>query len=180
MNAKNGNEDIDFATLTARAFHPSPAAWEDEVFYFFLVDRFSDGQERDFIDNSGAPATSGATPRLRAEDRGNAVQNEADAAAWREAGARFVGGTLKGATSKIGYLKRLGVTAVWVSPVFKQPPWAESYHGYGVQDFLDVDPRFGTPSVAFGPCGARDASKPDFEILAGCWPRIRTRIVAAH
>lgn len=136
--------DIDFPTLTARAFHPSPAAWEDQVFYFFLVDRFSDGQERDFIDNSGAPVTSGATPRLRAADRGNAVQNEADAAAWREAGARFVGGTLKGATSKLGYLERLGITALWVSPIFKQPTWAESYHGYGVQDFLDVDPRFGT------------------------------------
>lgn len=39
---------------------------------------------------------------------------------------------------------------------------------------------FDTPSVALGPCGARDASKPDVEILAGYWPRIRTRIVAAH
>ncbi|MEW5966960.1 MAG: hypothetical protein AB1720_08215, partial [Pseudomonadota bacterium] len=25
---------IDFAALTQRAFHPSPAAWEDQVFYF--------------------------------------------------------------------------------------------------------------------------------------------------
>lgn len=136
--------DIDFATLTQKPFHPSPAAWEDEVFYFFLVDRFSDGNERDYLDNAGQPAAGGITPRMAPADRGSAVQDEASAAAWREAGARFTGGTLKGATSKIGYLKRLGVTALWVSPVFKQPPWTEAYHGYGVQDFLDVDPRFGT------------------------------------
>lgn len=136
--------DIDFATLTQGAFHPSPAAWEDQVLYFFLVDRFSDGNERDYLDNAGRSATDGATPRMSAADHGNVLHDEASAAAWREAGARFVGGTLKGAASKMGYLKRLGVTAVWVSPIFRQPPWTDAYHGYGVQDFLDVDPRFGT------------------------------------
>ena len=136
--------DIDFANLMQRSFHPSPAAWEDQVFYFFLVDRFSDGNERDVLDNAGHPAAGGATPRMTPADHGNVLQDEDSAAAWREAGARFTGGTLKGAASKIGYLKRLGVTALWVSPVFKQPPWTEAYHGYGVQDFLDIDPRFGT------------------------------------
>ncbi|MEW5967739.1 MAG: alpha-amylase family glycosyl hydrolase [Pseudomonadota bacterium] len=112
--------------------------------YFFLVDRFSDGRERDVLDNAGQPLAGGTTPPMTPADHGNAVRDEAGAAAWREAGARFVGGTLLGAASKIGYLKRLGVTALWVSPVFKQPPWTEAYHGYGVQDFLAIDPRFGT------------------------------------
>jgi glycosidase len=44
----------------------------------------------------------------------------------------------------MGYLQRLGVTAVWVSPVFKQVASVDSYHGYGVQNFIDVDPHFGT------------------------------------
>src|SRR2546430_1394977 len=35
--------DLDFAELTRRKFTPSPAAWEDQVLYFLLVDRFSDG-----------------------------------------------------------------------------------------------------------------------------------------
>src|SRR5690606_22466433 len=39
---------------------------------------------------------------------------------------------------------RLGVTAIWISPIFKQVPSQESYHGYGIQNFLDVDPHFGT------------------------------------
>jgi glycosidase len=135
--------DIDFAALTQGAFHPSPAAWEDQVFYFFLVDRFSDGNETGYRDLAGNPVAGGNTPVLGAADAGNAVGNDADAQIWRDAGARFVGGTLKGATSKIGYLKRLGVSALWVSPVFKQPPWSDAYHGYGVQDFLAIEPRFG-------------------------------------
>jgi glycosidase len=136
--------DIDFAALTDRGFHPSPAAWEDQVFYFFLVDRFSDGREKGYLDNAGGLSASGATPMFSLADRENAVQTEPEAAAWREAGARFVGGTLKGAESKIGYLKRMGITALWVSPIFRQPPYTEAYHGYGAQNFLDIDPRFGS------------------------------------
>jgi glycosidase len=36
------------------------------------------------------------------------------------------------------------VTTVWLGPVFKQVRKLETYHGYGVQDFLDIDQRFGT------------------------------------
>ena len=38
--------DLDFASLTRRTFTPSPAAWEDQVLYFLLLDRFSDGNEK--------------------------------------------------------------------------------------------------------------------------------------
>lgn len=136
--------DIDFSTLTRGTFHPSPAAWEDQVFYFFMLDRFSDGQESGYRDNAGNWVTAGTTPPLRPEHHGNAIATDNQARHWREAGGRFVGGTLRGAISKIGYLKRLGITALWVSPVFKQPPWSEAYHGYGVQDFLAIDPRYGS------------------------------------
>ncbi|MFO8240991.1 MAG: alpha-amylase family glycosyl hydrolase [Dissulfuribacterales bacterium] len=57
---------------------------------------------------------------------------------------KFAGGTLKGLESKIGYLKRLGVTAIWVSPIFKQVAFEETCRGYGIQNFLDVDPHFGS------------------------------------
>ena len=33
---------LDFASLTRRTFTPSPAAWEDQVLYFLLLDRLSD------------------------------------------------------------------------------------------------------------------------------------------
>jgi glycosidase len=137
-------QQVDLPALTGRRYTPSPAAWEDQVLYFLMLDRFSDGGEQGYRGSDGALVTGGSTPLFQPGDEGNAVQDEADAARWRDAGARWVGGTLKGLTSKIGYLQRLGVTALWISPVFKQVPFQESYHGYGIQNFLDVDPHFGT------------------------------------
>jgi len=108
-----------------------------------MVDRFSDGAENLFRDNRGQVVTTGATPPFVPEADGNAVRTESDAARWRDAGTRFVGGTLSGLESKLGYLQRLGVTAIWISPIFKQVRADDSYHGYGIQNFLDVDPHFG-------------------------------------
>ncbi|MFN0030485.1 MAG: alpha-amylase family glycosyl hydrolase [Acidimicrobiales bacterium] len=126
-------------TAIPHAVSPSPEAWEDEVLYFLMLDRFSDGNEHGYIANNGTQAL-GTTPKLVDADRHSSAIDT-----WSKAGGEFVGGTLKGLTSKMGYLEHLGVTAVWVSPVFRQPAWDKgSYHGYGIQHFLDVDPHFGT------------------------------------
>ena len=131
--------DLDFSTLRTRTYCDSPRAWEDEVLYFLMLDRFSDGREDGYLANDGS-AVAGTTPPLGESERGSAPWNE-----WDQAGRGFVGGTLAGLTTKMGYLQRLGVTAVWVSPVFRQVRWDDgSYHGYGIQNFLDVDPKFGT------------------------------------
>jgi alpha-glucosidase len=50
-------------------------------------------------------------------------------------------GDLPGVTGKLGYLKELGVDAIWLSP-FYTSPLADG--GYDVADYRDVDPRFGT------------------------------------
>src|SRR5215468_4935494 len=132
--------DLDFAGLTRRTFTPSPGAWEDQVLYFLLLDRFSDGNEKDgYQDDADRPVRDGSTPRYRPEDSGRV-----DYDVWFRAGDGWQGGTLAGLKSKLGYLRRLGVTALWVSPIFKQVAFEASYHGYGIQNFLDVDPHFGT------------------------------------
>jgi glycosidase len=123
---------------------PSPIAWEDQTFYFLMLDRFSDGRENGYKDNEGNLVRSGTTPAYSPAGAENAVKTEADAAHWREAGTKYVGGTLKGLESKIGYLKRLGVTALWISPIFKQVRFPETYHSYGIQNFLEVEPHFGS------------------------------------
>ncbi|MQM32857.1 MAG: alpha-amylase [Candidatus Accumulibacter phosphatis] len=136
---------IDFAALRTGCFHPSPAAWEDQVLYFLMLDRFSDDQENGYKANDGTLVSTGSTPLFTPADAGNAVPTEAAAASWRDAGGRFCGGTLRGLSSKLGYLQRLGVTAIWVSPIFKQVAFdAGAYHGYGIQNFLAVDPHFGS------------------------------------
>jgi glycosidase len=132
--------ELDFASLTRRTFTPSPAAWEDQVLYFLLLDRFSDGQEKDgYRDNQDRPVTSGSTPLYRFEENARIDYNT-----WFNAGDGWHGGTIAGLRSKLGYLRRLGVTTLWVSPIFRQVAFAPTYHGYGIQNYLDVDPHFGT------------------------------------
>ncbi len=136
---------IDLESLvSSHQYFPSPIAWEDQVFYFLMLDRFSDGNENGYKDNAGNLVRSGMTPLYTPEDWENALKTEEDAKRWREAGAKYVGGTLQGLKSKIGYLKRLGIKALWISPIFKQVRFHETYHGYGIQNFLEVEPRFGT------------------------------------
>ena len=112
--------EIDFAALRGQLpdrehrvtskYHPSPAAWEDQVLYFLMLDRFSDGREDGLRDgkSSGKPGT----PLFKASDDGNAVGSAAAAAAWSEAGGGWCGGTLSGLTAKMDYLRKLGVTAL--------------------------------------------------------------------
>ena len=50
-------------------------------------------------------------------------------------------GDLRGITSKLDYLERLGVDAVWLSPFYPSPM---ADFGYDVSDYCDVDPLFGT------------------------------------
>jgi len=117
------------ALIAARKFTPSPTAWEDEVLYFLLVDRFSDGNENGYRDLNGNLFNAGTTPPFKPADALNAVQTTADAARWRDAGGGYVGGNLAGVTSKLGYLNRMGVTALWLSPVLKQVAFQQTYHG---------------------------------------------------
>ncbi|TLD32213.1 hypothetical protein E2P81_ATG05189 [Venturia nashicola] len=138
------DEEVELVLLhEAKNFTASPIAWEDQILYFLLPDRFSNDKEKDYVDNSGNRVSKGNTSPYQLSDEGNALLP--DAQSWLDAGAKFCGGTLKGVMSKLGYLKRMGVTAIWIGPIFKQVAALETYHGYGVQNFLNVDPRFGTP-----------------------------------
>jgi alpha-glucosidase len=50
-------------------------------------------------------------------------------------------GDLKGITSKLGYLKELGVDAIWITPCFPSP---QVDFGYDVSDYENIDPMYGT------------------------------------
>ena len=137
--------EIDLAALSSgKAYHPSPPTWEDEVLYFLMLDRFSDGREfGGFGDGEGRPVNAGGGRTTALFDLEKNAGN-ASRAEWFEAGKGWCGGTIAGMRDKLGYLRRLGVTAIWVSPVFRQVTGSGDYHGYGIQNFLDVDPHFGT------------------------------------
>jgi alpha-glucosidase len=50
-------------------------------------------------------------------------------------------GDLPGITSRLDYLKDLGVDAIWVTPFYPSP---QKDHGYDVADYVDVNPEYGT------------------------------------
>ena len=81
--------------------------------------------------------------------------------------AFFHGGDLKGLTGTcaagengLARIKKLGFTAVWVTPLVvqqKPTPYGAGYHGYWGTDFLNVDPHLGTKEdmVAFSECAKK-------------------------
>jgi neopullulanase len=85
-----------------------------DVMYLIMTDRFADGD-----------ATNNGVGYDRAKPRG-----------WH-------GGDLRGITEHLGYLQDLGVTTVWITPVYQNHE-DQSYHGYGATDMYAVDEHFGT------------------------------------
>jgi glycosidase len=55
-------------------------------------------------------------------------------------GRDYYGGDLPGITKKLDYLQQLGVTAIYLNPIFA----SGSNHGYDTRDYLNVNPYFGT------------------------------------
>ena len=99
---------------------PSPLDWRDFPIYFVMIDRF---------DNPDSP------PRSQ----------------WDKATGDSQGGTFEGVRRRLSYIKDLGAGAIWLSPVLKNVQFKKpfNYHGYGIMDFLELDPRFGTsPELA--------------------------------
>lgn len=103
----------------------------DQVFYQIFPDRFARGETR--------------TPEQdkiyyhHAAGR-DIVLRDWDAPLTAEAGgSTFYGGDLDGISEKLPYLKKLGVTALYLNPVFSAP----SVHKYDTEDYRRVDPQFG-------------------------------------
>jgi glycosidase len=118
--------DPDFQAVYSRAARqgappafPSPADWRDCPIYFLMVDRF----------NAARPPAH--TPFDDANFYG------------------YQGGKFSGVRAQLPYIKALGAGAIWLSPVLKNLPFAnESYHGYGIHDFLHAEPRFADDPAA--------------------------------
>ena len=68
------------------------------------------------------------TPIYKPNSKGQVMNND------------FFGGDLKGIASKLDYLSELGVTAIYLNPIFK----AFSNHRYDTGNYLEIDPTLGT------------------------------------
>ncbi|WP_317192126.1 alpha-amylase family glycosyl hydrolase [Cyclobacterium marinum] len=120
MMIKSINE-IDLSPKPGKAYWVNcHREWREEIIYFLMVDRFHDSEARHSKNFD-----------IRHPGFGNEDQLQ-----------KPFGGTIKGIINNIDYIKNLGCTALWLSPVFENNPG--SYHGYAIQNYMDVDKRWGT------------------------------------
>ncbi|MFI6480571.1 alpha-amylase family glycosyl hydrolase [Nonomuraea sp. NPDC050663] len=101
---------------------PGPLA-EGDVIYHVVVDRFHNGDTTN-------------------DDSGNGEYDPADLGMYH-------GGDWAGLTAKLDYIKNLGATAIWISPVSEQEPLSRdqgegSYHGYFTKNFATPNTHFGS------------------------------------
>lgn len=102
----------------------------NDVIYLIMPDRFADG---DASNNTPAGAPAAATDRRNSR--------------------AYHGGDLRGIINQLGYLKNLGVTALWLTPWYDNwnginscnKPWCPNtyYHGYHAIDYYAVEDHFG-------------------------------------
>jgi len=100
-----------------------------EMIYFVMLDRFENG---DTSNDTGGVTGSETTTGFLPSNPGF-----------------YHGGDIRGLIKRIPYIKSLGFTAIWVTPVVRQLPVAAdgksaAYHGYWGVGFDQVDPHLGT------------------------------------
>ncbi|HYN77513.1 MAG TPA: maltodextrin glucosidase [Lamprocystis sp. (in: g-proteobacteria)] len=109
----------------------SPPGWvPDQVFYQVFPERFRNG------DPTVSPQPGAYVLR---EDGPIRTKPWAEPIDPRQPNSEFYGGDLVGVRDALGYLQDLGVTALYLNPIFTSP----SVHKYDTEDFEHVDPRLG-------------------------------------
>jgi neopullulanase len=98
-----------------------------DVIYLIMTDRFADGDLHNDGLDAHSDASSPAALAERSRPRG-----------WH-------GGDLQGVLQHLDYLQQLGITAVWITPVYTNAEPA-AYHGYHATDYYGVDPHLGSLS----------------------------------
>ena len=103
----------------------------DQIFYQIFPDRFARSLPRE-AEQDHVYYHHAAGQEIILRDWDEPVTAQAG-------GSTFYGGDLDGISEKLPYLKKLGVTALYLNPVFKAP----SVHKYDTEDYRHVDPQFG-------------------------------------
>lgn len=123
--------DINKYQITVYKDFKVPTWYKEGILYHIFVDRFNNGNRNGKIDN----------PKKNSFIYGNwedipmyIKDSKGDIIRWD-----FHGGNLRGIINKLGYLKKLGVSILYLSPIFE----ASSNHKYDTGDYKKIDPMFG-------------------------------------
>lgn len=116
-------------TVTEKGFK-TPDWIKGGIFYQIFPDRFySSGEKKKNVPYDRVMRSDwGGEPEWRPTPEGKVLNND------------FFGGDLKGIEEKLPYLKSLGVTCIYLNPIFE----AHSNHRYDTADYGKIDPVLGT------------------------------------
>ena len=110
-----------------RVYEPSDTL-SGGLIYQIMVDRFYAEQRNKTQKDAIYRDDWYGTPYYKPDSKGVVRNND------------FFGGNLSGVIAKLDYLKSLGVTCIYLNPIFK----AKSNHKYDTGDYSSIDPDFGT------------------------------------
>jgi len=106
------------------------------AFYHIFVDRFRKFGERPIKDGAVLRNDWGGIPCYKSDENGEIKNND------------FFGGNLDGVIEKLPYLHELGITCIYLSPIFE----AASNHKYDTADYAKIDPSFGDDATFIKLC----------------------------
>ena len=110
----------------------TPTWFKEGILYHIFVDRFNKtGKINNPKKNSFIYANWEDTPMYIKNKENEVIR-------WD-----FHGGNLKGIISKLNYLKSLGISVIYLSPIFK----SQSNHKYDTGDYKTIDPMFGDEEI---------------------------------
>ena len=118
----------------------TPSWLQGAVVYSIFPDRFRNGSPaNDYCragGTSGCPTFYGSVPAQLHQTWNEPIEDPQRTGVYNR---DFFGGDLQGIQEKLGYLKSLGVDAIWMTPIFD----ARSNHRYDTADYHHVDPALG-------------------------------------
>ena len=113
-------------TVSSKEYQ-TPEWFKGGVMYQIFPDRFNKQGSMPDIKGRIKREDWGGLPSFRPNERGKVLNND------------FFGGNLKGIQEKLPYLKALGVTVIYLNPIFE----AASNHRYDTSDYMKIDPFLG-------------------------------------
>ena len=128
-------DDLNKYQLTVYEDYKVPSWFKEGVLYHVFVDRFNNGNRSGKVDN---PKKNSFLYGNWEDDPMYIKDQNGEILRWD-----FHGGNLKGIINKLGYLKKLGVTVIYLSPIFE----AASNHKYDTGNYKNIDPMFGDEKI---------------------------------
>lgn len=128
--------------------YQTPKFLKGGIMYQIFPDRFcSSGKPHENVPTDRVMRQWGETPYYRPDEHGHVWNND------------YFGGDLEGIRSKLDYLKDLGVTCIYLNPIFE----SHENHRYNTANYRKVDPLLGTNEDFRTLCeDAKNAGSPSF------------------